>query len=54
MAWAEELTEAARAVDHRRLVFLYAMATQRWFVGRVEEAVRYTGGRKGGDAHRPR
>jgi predicted ATPase len=42
VAWAEELIEAARAVDHRRLVFLYAMATQCWFVGRIEEAVRYT------------
>ena len=40
--WAEELIETARAVDHRRLVFLYAMATQCWFVGRIEEAVRYT------------
>jgi predicted ATPase/class 3 adenylate cyclase len=42
VAWAEELIETARAVDHRRLVFLYAMATQCWFVGRIEEAVRYT------------
>jgi tetratricopeptide (TPR) repeat protein len=42
VAWAEELIESARAVDHRRLVFLYAMATQCWFVGRIEEAVRYT------------
>jgi len=42
VAWAEELIEAARAVDHRRLVFLYAMATQCWYVGRIEEAVRYS------------
>ena len=42
VAWAEELIEPARAVDHRRLVFLYATATQCWFVGRIEEAVRYT------------
>ncbi|WNG93243.1 NB-ARC domain-containing protein [Mycobacterium sp. ITM-2016-00318] len=42
VAWAEELIETACAVDHRRLVFLYAMATQCWFVGRIEEAVRYT------------
>ncbi len=42
VAWAEELIESARAVDHPRLVFLYAMATQCWFVGRVDEALRYT------------
>ena len=42
VAWAEELIETAHAVDHPRLVFLYAMATQCWFVGRIEEAVRYT------------
>jgi predicted ATPase len=42
VAWAEELIETARAVSHRRLVFLYAMATFCWFVGRVEEAVRYS------------
>lgn len=41
-AWAEELIETARAVDHPRLVFLYAIATQCWFVGRIEEALRYT------------
>jgi tetratricopeptide (TPR) repeat protein len=42
IAWAEELIESARAVNHRRLVFLYATATQCWFVGRIEEALRYT------------
>ena len=42
IAWAEELIEPARAVDHPRLAFLYAMATQCWFVGRIEEAVRYS------------
>jgi predicted ATPase/class 3 adenylate cyclase len=41
-AWAEELIEPARAVDHPRLVFLYTMATQCWIVGRIEEAVRYS------------
>jgi predicted ATPase/class 3 adenylate cyclase len=40
--WAAELIESARAMDHRRLAFLYATATQCWFVGRVEEAVRYS------------
>ena len=42
VAWAEELIETARAVDHPRLVVLYAMATLCWFVGRVEDAVRYS------------
>jgi predicted ATPase len=42
LAWAEELIETARTVDHPRLAFLYAMATQAWFVGRIEEAVRYS------------
>jgi predicted ATPase/class 3 adenylate cyclase len=42
VAWAEELIEPARAVDHPRLVFLYTMATQCWIVGRIEEAVRYS------------
>ena len=42
VAWAEELIDSARAVDHRRLVFLYAMATQCWFVGRIEQAIGYT------------
>jgi predicted ATPase len=41
-AWAEELIERARAVDHPRLAFLYTMATQIWIVGRIEEAVRYS------------
>jgi predicted ATPase len=42
VAWAEELIETARAVKHRRLPFLYAMAEQCWFVGRIEQALRYT------------
>jgi predicted ATPase/class 3 adenylate cyclase len=42
IAWAEELIEPARAVDHSRLASLYAMATQCWIVGRMDEAVRYS------------
>jgi len=42
VAWAEELIEPARAVDHRRLAFLCTVATLCWFVGRVEEAVGYS------------
>ena len=30
IAWAEELIEPARAVDHPRLAFLYVMASQCW------------------------
>jgi tetratricopeptide (TPR) repeat protein len=40
-AWAEELIEPARAVDHPRLLFLYTMASQCWIVGRIEESIRY-------------
>lgn len=41
IAWAEELIEPARAVDHHRLAFLYVVAAQHWRVGRIEAAVRY-------------
>jgi predicted ATPase len=42
IAWAEELIEPARAVDHSRLAFLYVIASQCYTSGRVEEAVRYS------------
>jgi hypothetical protein len=42
VAWAEELIEPARAVDHPRLADLYVMASFCWVVGRVEEALRYS------------
>ena len=42
IAWAEELIEPARAVDHPRLAFLYVMASQCCMAGRIEEAVRYS------------
>jgi hypothetical protein len=42
IAWAEELIESARAVDHPRLAFLYVMASCCWMYGRIEDAVRYT------------
>jgi predicted ATPase len=41
IAWAEELIEAARAVDHPRLAFLYAVAAQCYTSGRIEAAVGY-------------
>ena len=41
IAWAEELIEPARAVDHPRLATLYVMASQCYWTGRIEEAVGY-------------
>ena len=41
IAWAEELIEPARAVDHPRLALLYLIAAQCWVVGRIEGAVGY-------------
>jgi predicted ATPase/class 3 adenylate cyclase len=42
IAWAEELIEPARAVDHPRLAFLYAIASQCYTTGRIEAAVGYS------------
>jgi predicted ATPase len=42
MAWADELIEPARAVDHPRLAAMYVMASLCWNVGRIEEAVGYS------------
>ena len=42
IAWAEELIEPARAVDHPRLAFLYVMASQCYLAGRPEAAVGYS------------
>ena len=41
VAWAEELIEPARAVDHPRLAFLYVLASTCYMSGRIEAAVRY-------------
>ena len=41
IAWAEDLIEPARAVDHPRLPFLYVMASQCYLAGRIDAAVRY-------------
>jgi predicted ATPase len=41
IAWAEELIEPARAVNHPRLALLYVIASQCWIPGRIEAAVRY-------------
>jgi predicted ATPase len=42
IAWAEELIEPARAVDHPRLAFLYVIASQCFTTGRIEAAVGYS------------
>jgi tetratricopeptide (TPR) repeat protein len=42
IAWAEELIEPARAVDHPRLAALYVMASLCWIRGRVDESLRYS------------
>ena len=42
IAWAEELIEPARAVDHPRLAFLYVIASLCFTTGRIEAAVRYS------------
>jgi hypothetical protein len=41
IAWAEELIEPARAIDHPRLAFLYVIATWCYLTGRIEAAVGY-------------
>ena len=42
IAWAEELIEPARAVDHPRLGFLYVIASLCYTTGRIAAAVRYS------------
>jgi hypothetical protein len=42
IAWAEELIDAARAVDHPRLAFLYLIASLCCMLGRIEVAVGYS------------
>ena len=42
IAWAEELIEPARAVDHARLAAMCVVASLCVLVGRFEEAVRYS------------
>jgi predicted ATPase len=42
IAWAEELIEPARAIDHPRLAALYVMASHCYMAGRIEPAIRYT------------
>jgi predicted ATPase len=41
IAWAEELIEPARAIDHPRLATLYVLAAACWMPGRIEAAVGY-------------
>jgi predicted ATPase/class 3 adenylate cyclase len=41
VAWAEGLIKAARAVNHRRLAQLYAVAAMSHVAGRIDDAVGY-------------
>ncbi len=41
VAWAEELIEPARAVDHPRLARLYIVASLCWTQGRIDKAIEY-------------
>ena len=43
LSWAEEVIEPARVVDHRRLVALYVTVTQIYLIGRIEDALIYSG-----------
>jgi predicted ATPase len=40
--WAEELIESARAADHPRLAEAYAVSSQCYLTGRIDDGVRYT------------
>ncbi|OBA78030.1 cyclase [Mycobacterium sp. 1164966.3] len=42
IAWAEELIESARAIDHPRLGALYVAASNCYLAGRIDPAVHYT------------
>jgi tetratricopeptide (TPR) repeat protein len=42
IAWAEELIEPARAIDHPRLTALYVVASNCYMAGRIDLAIRYT------------
>ena len=42
IAWAEELIEPARAIDHPRLALLYVLASQCYMAGRIDPAIRYS------------
>jgi predicted ATPase/class 3 adenylate cyclase len=42
VAWAEELIEPARIVDHPRLAALHVVASQCYLAGRSEDAVQYS------------
>jgi class 3 adenylate cyclase len=57
IAWAEELIEPARAIDHPRLTALYAVASNCYMAGRIDPAIRYTEAAQraisGGSGHVP-
>jgi hypothetical protein len=42
LAWAEEIIEPARVLQHRRLAALYVTVTQIYLIGRIDDAIRYS------------
>ena len=42
IAWAEDLIEPARTVDHPRLAALYSLTSLCYNTGRIDSAIRYT------------
>jgi predicted ATPase len=42
IAWAEELIEPTRAIDHPRLGTLYVVASNCYMAGRIDPGIRYT------------
>jgi predicted ATPase len=42
IAWAEELIEPARAIDHPQLTALYVVASNCYMAGRIDQGIRYT------------
>ena len=42
LAWAEEIIETARTLQHRRLLALYATVTQIYLIGRIDDAIQYS------------
>jgi predicted ATPase/class 3 adenylate cyclase len=41
VAWAEQLIEAARAVNHPRLASLYVVGALSWMTGRIDDSLTY-------------
>jgi hypothetical protein len=42
LAWAEEIIEPARVLQHRRLAALHTVSTQVYLIGRIDDAIRHS------------